>query len=235
MTALSTGLGTRSKKGPSGWFGPLSFGRVVRAACFGVFLLFLLFSGATIYLALLPWQVLPPEEPGDPTPIHILDYGKHSRLALPLDAETIVEYSVGEWHYYANRKRNPWRLFAAMAGLSRGTLARRVFPAAEKEGGIIEKTGARRSLEIEVSRGSVLLLLEKLEERWRANADTEIYYGDSGMWFVDDGTPYHLYRNSNHYVAEWLEFLGCIVEGHPILSNFKAAPEEVGPRTHASE
>jgi hypothetical protein len=41
------------------------------------------------------------------------------------------------------------------------------------------------------------------------------------LYFVKDSEPYGVGHNCNHFTAEWLERLGCRIEGSPVTSRFK--------------
>ncbi|MEX2381472.1 MAG: hypothetical protein WD490_03745 [Opitutales bacterium] len=209
----------------------LRFPRLLRRLFFYFPLFFLLLVTGVAILGFRPWTIHPPAELREPVTVTILDYGRHSRLALPGRPGEVVEYSTGEWHYYALRKRNPWRITVAMSGVSRGSLGRRFLPEPTAGRDFPDMTRALRSSQIQVEQEKVSALLEKFEKKWQENVGTRIHYSDSRMSFVDAGTRYHLFRNSNHQVAEWLEFLGCEIEGHPILSNFRVEESPEGAAT----
>ncbi len=185
----------------------------------------LIFAGAVMGLPFITagcaWRVTPPSGLHDPVPVFLTDYGRHTRLGLPEDDQRVVEFGFGEWHYYAHEERGFFSTLRAVSGFGQGTLARRHLPYAESEELFGIGAGGQRSVRFLVEGEKVRELRRSLERKWRQNLDGMTYREWEDLYFVPYDATYHLFRNSNHQTAEWLEALGCEVGGVPILSNFR--------------
>lgn len=170
------------------------------------------------------WTIFRPPAPPDAATIFVSDYGRHARLALPWDEDWLVEYAFGDWDYYARAKRTPWRGAVALLVPTEATLARRFVPFTAEEDEFKARAGSVRSVRLSVERNALADLTAQLDQRYRQQMDTETYLPDLGLSFVKDDHAYHLFHNSNHRVAAWLQSLGCEVRGTPILSNFEVRP-----------
>jgi len=172
------------------------------------------------------WKITPPPNPASPAVVYVTDYGRHSRLALQVNESEMVEYSVGDWRYYANDERSLWRGLVALAVPGDAGLGRRMLPFSAEEEGVIESAGAERAARIEVEADQLATLLQNLDRRWQENAETARFSPETKLHFVKDPDSYHLFHNSNHRTANWLQALGCEVRGSPIVSNFRIGGRE---------
>ncbi len=170
------------------------------------------------------WRLSAPGNVSEPVPVFLTDYGRHTRLALPADDESVREYGFGEWHFYALRETGPVTTVRALFGFGRGTLAYRTLPRDEQH--FRRAVGGRRTIRFYAEKEDALRLLDALDEQWRSYSDEAIRQAGSNLLFVplDDG--YHGLRNSNFRTAEWLRQLGCEVRGYPLLSNFRVVESE---------
>jgi hypothetical protein len=186
----------------------------------GLFLLGLALGTVAVHTG-CAWKVTPPPTPANPAVAFITDYGRHSRLALQTDENTLVEYTFGDWRYYANDERSLWRGVVALVLPGEAGFGRRQIPFHPEEQGVTRIAGAVRSARIEVEGAKLDALLLQLDERWNRNRETSLFSDLAELHFVKDDASYHLFRNSNHQTAAWLRSLGCEVRGTPILSNFE--------------
>ena len=172
------------------------------------------------------WRVAMPEEVSRPKPVVLTDYGRHTRLALPTGEPGMVEYGFGNWHYYALGERGPVSSFRAIVGIGPATLARRRLPPFEDTDAFFHLVGGRRSVVLMAEEDRIRDLRESLEGTWRENLGPERFHARDDLGFVRYDTTYHLFRNSNHRTADWLERLGCEIRGVPILSNYRVVDGE---------
>lgn len=170
------------------------------------------------------WRVIPPAGVEEPVAVHLTDYGRHTRLALPMDEDTMHEYGFGEWHYYGLENRGFFSTLRAVSGFGKATLAFRPLPRDEDLFSLY--VGGRRTVTLFVEKERVRELRESLETRWYERRDERIHRERENLHFVPVDDRYHLFRNSNHKTAEWLSELGFEVRGFPILSNFRVREEE---------
>lgn len=172
------------------------------------------------------WKVVPPPAPAESAAVFVADYGRHSRIALQVDDQHLREYSYGDWRYYANDERSPWRAFTALVKPGPGGLGRRTLPLTENESVFAGLADSNRAVRLDIEAESVRGLLAKLDDLWVDNLPTYTFSDLTGMHFVRLDGPYHLFRNSNHATGNWLETLGCEVRGVRILSNFRVVEKE---------
>jgi hypothetical protein len=182
-----------------------------------------LFAGILLFLTLssCAWQVIPPREVREPVPIFLSEYGRHTRLALPKDSGLFFEYGFGEWNFYGLEKEGVFSALRAISGGGEGAFSRRKLPFTLDEGDFRYAAGGDRAARLWVERSLADNLRQELEGRWRANAGTVVVRQFDQVPVSRDPTPYHLFGNSNHAVANWLERLGCRVRGAPNTSNFE--------------
>ena len=109
----------------------------------------------------------------------------------------------------------------AISGLGEGALSRRQLPYTLNEPVFLHAAGGSRAARLWVERSLADRLRGELEARWKANAHVVVVRQMDQIPVSRDPAAYHLFGNSNHAVAKWLERLGCRVSGYPITSNFK--------------
>jgi hypothetical protein len=171
------------------------------------------------------WTVVPPERVADPVPVFVSEYGRHSRLALPDRTVAFLEYGFGEWNFYGLEKQDAFSGLRAITGLGAGAFSRRELPYTLIDYEFIRAAGSARSVRLLVEHTLADDLRGELERRWRSNAAVTVVRARDQIPVSRDREAYHLFDNSNHAVARWLERLGCRIRGSPITSNFKVAME----------
>jgi len=180
-------------------------------------------AGVLAFLGLssCAWQIIPPAEVAEPVPVFLSEYGRHTRLALPDDFTAFFEYGFGEWNFYGLEKQGGLSALRAISGLGEGALSRRQLPYTLNEAVFLRAAGGSRTARLWVERSLAYRLREALEARWQANADALVVRQMDQIPVTRDPAAYHLFGNSNHAVAKWLERLGCRVRGYPITSDFE--------------
>lgn len=168
------------------------------------------------------WKIHPPAEVQDPVPVYLTEYGRHTRVALPVDSRRFMEYGFGEWNFYGLEKNGALDGLRAIFGMGEGAFSRREL-AASHEGRLdLQTSGGFRSERLEVERKDVRQLMQVLEARWSQNEEVRIREWDA-VPVSRDPVRYHLFYNSNHVAAKWLRDLGCEISGTPVFSNFSVA------------
>lgn len=176
---------------------------------------------AFLGLSSCAWRVVPPGRVADPVPVFLSEYGRHTRLALPDGRTAFFEYGFGEWNFYGLEEVGGLSALRAISGLGEGAFSRRRLPYTLSERNFALVAGSSRSARVLVERSLAENLRGELESRWRSNADSVVVRAWDQIPVSRDPAPYHLFGNSNHAVANWLERLGCRLSGFPITSNFK--------------
>jgi hypothetical protein len=166
--------------------------------------------------------VTPAPAPPHPTTIYVCDYGYHSSLLLPVgDDGTFVEYLYGDWDWAV--LNHTGALAAIHAGLfsPAATLGRR-YVYAPLHAVPRPVTMPVTQVALVVDGDACQRLQRSLDARWRAHADTAVYTGPAGSFylFVRDAEPYGLLHNCNRLTADCLDQLGCTTGGLPLLSHF---------------
>ena len=178
-----------------------------------------------ILLALLlpgcAWTVRTPSAVADPVPVWITEYGRHCRVALPSGPSTFTEFGFGEWHFYALEDRGFFSILRAGTGFGRGAFSRRTLTAAPDGTIGPRQTGGTRSERVLVERTRADSLRQELDARWQRNQDNVRIRAWDCVPVSRDPEGYHLFSNSNHATARWLERLGCEVRGFPLMANFR--------------
>lgn len=167
--------------------------------------------------------VIPPETVAEPARIGLLDHGHHASLILESDDGSMVRYAYGDWQWYALGRTGVLEGIAALlwptpAGLGRRQLPGPFSPAAVERGVGVPIEDA---LYLVVDGAYVRRLTARLDRIFQENAPRQTNSELRGMVFVPHPEPYSILHNSNRLVAEWLEDLGCRVEGPTILSDWQ--------------
>lgn len=178
-------------------------------------------------------MIVPPAAPSRPVTVYVSDYGRHSSLLLPTSGGELMEYSFGDWDYYALKKYR-WYIGATALLVSDGSgLGRRVLPHPGTCDALREYLKSDRVLAVEVEQARVAELLGELELRFAKNIGSMVYNDWYNQYIVRDEARYGLFNTCNGMTATWLEQLGCEVLGVAVLSNFEIADEK-GATTQAA-
>lgn len=184
---------------------------------------------ARLWLLLLPlvfWLggcqhvIDPPMTVSDPARVFVIDYGRHASLALPQENDTLVEWSWGDWNWYALERTGLAEGAQALFASPRSALARRSLAPADGAQELAARVGAEEVLALTVERERVRALHLRLEARWLRRRHQAVAH-PNGRIFVPDDRRYSLSNNSVHELARWLEALGADVSGTGVTANFK--------------
>jgi hypothetical protein len=178
---------------------------------------------AFIGLALVrsPTLIIPPTEPAETVTAYIVSYGYHSRLILPEIDGGLMQYTYGDWRYFALNQQNFSNAAAALLIPTQGTLGRRKVSHINELQQLINQRQYDSLLSFEVRGGKAARLLTVLGDRFNRNIDTRVENWITGLSLVQDDQDYTLFHNSNHELVEWLEELDCQVKGFVMLPNFQ--------------
>lgn len=170
--------------------------------------------------------VTPPNRVDHPATVYLHIEGRHSSLLLPVDAlgpqsrhgrSTWVEYTYGDWRWFALMDTRPIVAARAVFGSPQATFGRR-FVGSPPE----------TAVPIIVDRARVDALQLELAARFaRGQAHTPggaLYNPAYDLFFAHDRERYHALNNCNHLTARWLRRLGCRVDGPAITNRFNVRP-----------
>ena len=162
----------------------------------------------------------PPVALSDPVGVFVVDYGSHASLALPEEDSSLIEWSWGDWNWYALERTGAVEGLQALFTSPRSTLSRRELAPAEDAEELTTRVGAEKVLALNVERERARALQRHLEARWLRRREHAVRHR-SGRIFVPDDAPYSLSNNSVHELARWLRALGAEVSGSGVTANFK--------------
>ena len=174
------------------------------------------------------WRVVPPANLDAPASVYITRYGRHTRLALPMENHHHgVEYGFGDWNWYALQDTNASSGLRALFLVTDSALSRRILLWQESAEAFQGESGGSLTLKVEVESSLAEALLAKLEERWQSLRHAEeVTHFNRDIVYRKTDEPYHVLNNSNAKAVEWLRELGCRVYGIPLDANFKVMAAE---------
>jgi len=165
--------------------------------------------------------VIPPSNPANPVAVYITDYGRHSSILLPMGDGHLMEYSYGDWEFYALNQYK-WYIGASKLFFSEGSgLGRRILAHPGDDEALHKMLGCKRLMRVDIEQSRVCELLEELDQRYSAKIETMVYNDYGHSYFVKDESHYWLFHTCNAMTAQWLEKLGCRVSGLAVISNFE--------------
>ncbi len=165
-------------------------------------------------------QIEPPANVSDPVGVFVIDYGRHASLALPKEDSGLVEWSWGDWNWFALERTGPLEGLQALFASPRSTLSRRDLAPPDSAEELASFVGAEKVLSLNVERERARALARHLQERWLRRRQEAVTH-PSGRIFVPDDAHYSLFNNSVHQLTRWLEILGAEVSGAGVTANFK--------------
>jgi hypothetical protein len=133
----------------------------------------------------------------------------------------LMEYSYGDWDFYA-LNHYKWYIGATKLFLSDGSgLGRRILTNPGDDAALQKMINSKRLLRVEIEQSKVSDLLAELDQRYCAKIETMVYNNYGHSYFVKDDSHYWLFHTCNGMTAQWLEKLGCRVNGLAVISNFE--------------
>lgn len=194
-------------------------GQARTLTCYIILFLSAMLASLVLTWVLSPTIITPPSDPVEPVNVYVLDRGYHSRLVLPEDEEGLIQYTYGDWHYFA---RNQQHLSSGLAALflpTQGTLGRQIF----KDFSTLARQIKHQDtlLPIAVARADVVHLRQSLANRFQKNFHTRVVNPRNEITFVQDDQDYTLLHNSNHELTDWLQQLRCKVQRFVLWPDFQ--------------
>ena len=213
-----------------------------------------LLGGSLLAVSSCTAVVTPPSDVVDPVTVWIgFDGGLHNNLVLPLledaggdvtgglasgagtpeetgaapsSTVTVIEYSYGDWDYYAAGQPGFWNGFAAIAWPTNAAFGRRrLSGAGPTRAELVDRRAPSRWRGLQslvVERELALRLSTRLEARWHEGVarDTPRFNPAYDLLFVPDPRGYHAFHTCNTLLVTWLEELGCEVDGSGMFGDF---------------
>ena len=174
--------------------------------------------------------IIPPPAPNDPVTIAVTDYGRHASLVLPgEDGTGSVEYTFGDWDWFAAGHNGPTDAVQAMLWSKGSTLGRRRVDMLPDSPALKDELLAEKIILLRVPRDRATSVRDALGDGFRLRANQALYNQVMELHFIPDPEDYGLFHNCNHVTARWLREMGCEIRGNPITSKFKLDPP---PQSH---
>jgi len=169
--------------------------------------------------------IIPPPVPDDAVTIALTDYGRHASVVFPdRDGTGSVEYTFGDWDWFAAGHNGPTDAVQAMLWSKGSTLGRRHVDLKPDSPELIHELLADRIILLHVPRDRAAGLRDALGKRFELHANQALYNQVMELHFIPDAENYGLFHNCNHVTARWLSEMGCGIRGNPVTSKFKLAP-----------
>jgi hypothetical protein len=181
---------------------------------------------AAIWVGGCTTSITPPADPDDPVPIFVIDYGRHSSLVLPDPrapagrANALVEYTYGDWNWFALDRHGWHHVFPTLFWPTRGTLGHRRLSVAPEPAAIRRLAPYEHLHPITVSAARASDLAAQLHAQFERHRDSLHHHRLYDLDFVPSESAFHLFHNCNHVVARWLRQLDCQVRGPALTADF---------------
>ena len=192
---------------------------------------------APLWLLGCATTVFPPERIGDPAQIGVLDHGHHASLIVEMPGDGMLRYSYGDWQWYALRRTGPGEASSALLWPSQAALGRKELPGPFSPMAVSRQVRVpiEHALYLTVEAREVRRLIERLDRIYYEHIAARVYNEAYDLVFVPHPEPYSLFHNSNQVVGQWLEHLGCRVEGAPLFSIWQRGTDHFGSASGKSQ
>ncbi len=154
--------------------------------------------------------------------VAVTDYGRHASVVFPdRDGRGSVEYTFGDWDWFAAGRNGATDAMQAMLWSKGSTLGRRHVDIAPDAPELIDELLADRVILLRVPRDRAAALRDALGARFERRANQALYNQVMELHFIPDEERYGLCHNCNHVTARWLRVMGCGIKGNPVTSKFE--------------
>lgn len=180
-----------------------------------------------LWLASCTNKIFPPRDVTDPAQVGVLDHGRHASLVVEVADGSILRYAYGDWDWYALQQTGPFEASAALLWQSQAALGRKQLPGPFSPATVAQEVRPpfEDAVYLVVSARDVQRLVDRLDRIFRENSSMQVYNAAYDLVFVPHPDGYSLFHNSNAMVADWLEQIGCRVEGPALFSRWELGAE----------
>ncbi|MGF1517385.1 MAG: hypothetical protein ACFCVB_06225, partial [Nodosilinea sp.] len=105
---------------------------------------------AAVVVIYSPTAIIPPRQLEESLVVYVVDHGFHSRLVLPDGQGRFVQYTYGDWQYFALQHQTAITAVEALLWPTPGTLGRRYFESFLELEQAVGQLGNRRLLALAV-------------------------------------------------------------------------------------
>lgn len=195
---------------------------------------------AAMLLSACASTLYPPPLTDQPTPVYVLDHGRHNSLVLVVDDDRVMRYVFGEWRWYVDGETGLLRSIDALFRPTPSALGRiRLLGPPDPDCWVDQvRSVIFSALAFNADRERVRDLADSIDAHFAAPDAQPHFSRFLNLEFVMGPHPYSLRFNSNHQVVAWLETLGFEVRGSPALGllrpnkaqrAYRVADAEVSP------
>lgn len=168
--------------------------------------------------------IVPPRSPDSPVPVYVVDHGRHSSLLFSqIDPARMIEYTYGEWAWFAQNEAGSARFAPTLFWPTQGTLGRRSISIEADVATVRARFKNELVYPVFVSRAKRDALLRKLDVEFHARIDTRFYQPAFETEFVHSDEDFHAFNNCNHATRAWLRELGCEARWGGVWAKFRLA------------
>lgn len=197
-----------------------------------LFALAILSLGGFVWVNGCEHRVVAPVLDAPMTRVLLVDYaGQHCSIVFPRPGGAAVEYSYGEWEWFAFGRTSLWRAPLIMMLPSRGTLGKREFdgPYGMHEFARVTTEPGWNIIPLDVPTDRVNDLVAGLDHLYaKLREGGEVFYKPYETYFVLKDSNYWMFNNCHHVTASWLRELGCRTEKTAIFEGWQVID---APRT----
>jgi hypothetical protein len=185
-----------------------------------------LVAASTLWLLGCAATIYPPQRVAEPVQVGVLDHGHHASLIVQIP-DGMLRYSYGDWNWYALRQTGPTEGTSAVLWPTQAALGRKELPGPFSPIAVVREVHVpiEDAIYLTVDAHAVGRLVDRLERIHRENSAAHVYNEAYDLVFAPHPEPYSIAHNSNRVVADWLEQLGCRVEGTALFSVWKRGPD----------
>ena len=157
----------------------------------------------------------------DSVEFFLSDQGRHSSLLFPSSTGEWIEFTYGEWEWFAKNNDHWHRVPLVLFLPTQGTLGRRTF----RDLNTLKKTYHPRSgiklISLRADKSLLDRLRKKLEIYFLKSKGQALFNPTYQLYFVPHQASFHIFHLCNHHIAEWLEELNYEVNGWVTLSDWE--------------
>ena len=170
--------------------------------------------------------IVPPRDAAAPVLVYVVDHGRHSSLLLSQpDPNQMMEYTYGEWGWFAENDTGCARSVPTLFWPTQGTLGRRTLSLKSDVGAVRARFKDELVYPVSVSRAKRDALLRKLDAEFQSRIDTRFYQPAFRTEFVYSDDKFWVFNNCNHATRVWLRELGCKAKWGGVWAKFRMAGE----------
>lgn len=159
--------------------------------------------------------------PKEVVEFYLLDHGRHSSLLFPPSKGDWIEFTYGEWEWFA-QNNDPWyRVPGVLFWPTKGALGHRTFSDLKTIKKHYNFENGVQLILLRAERRLLENLRERLEKYFIQSKEHAIFNHTYQLNFVPHKASFHLFHMCNHQIRNWLEELNYDVSGWTLYANWE--------------